>query len=159
MQDADNKWNLFVYDAEKGIWMKEDDLHVLQFAQVDDELYALTEKSGTKKLMALLGTDGTLETSVPWSAETGILYYEYPDHKYISRYNIRLRFTGTATISIEHDSSGTWVASGTFTMNGTDSIVIPVRPRRCDHLRVKIAGTGEVRIFSITRILEKGSDY
>ena len=77
----------------------------------------------------------------------------------MQRYNIRLRFTGTATIEIEYDSSGTWVQSGTFTMNGTDSIVIPVRPRRCDHMRFRISGTGEVRIFSITRVIARGSDY
>ncbi len=159
MQDSTDAWNLFVLDTETGIWMREDDLHAVQFASVDDELYCMAEIDGTKKLLALQGTDGVLEESVPWKAETGILYYEYPDRKYVSRYNIRLRFTGTASISIEYDSSGTWAASGTFTMNGTDSIVIPVRPRRCDHMRVKIEGIGEVRIFSITRVLEKGSDY
>lgn len=159
MTDESGDRNLFVYDTANGLWMKEDSLDCLCFADLGSELYALTETDGVRSLTALLGTEGTLETDVPWSAETGILYYEYPDHKYVQRYNIRLRFTGTASIAVEYDSSGTWLSCGSFTMNRTDSIVIPVRPRRCDHMRFRISGTGEVRIFSITRVLQKGSDY
>ena len=40
----------------------------------------------------------------------------------------------------------------------TGTAMIPVRPRRCDHLRMRLEGSGDVRIFSIARILELGSD-
>ena len=39
------------------------------------------------------------------------------------------------------------------------SVALPIRPRRCDHLRLRLTGTGEMRLFSIARVLEKGSDY
>ena len=35
---------------------------------------------------------------------------------------------------------------------------IPVPPRRCDHLRYRISGTGDVKIYSIARTVETGSD-
>ena len=159
MTDESGERNLFVYDTSNGIWMREDSLNCICFADLGSELYAMTEKDGTRYLTALMGTAGTLEEDVPWMAETGMLYYEYPDHKYIQRYNIRLRFTGTATIAVEYDSSGIWESCGSFTMSRTDSIIIPVRPRRCDHMRFRIRGTGEVRIFSITRVIQRGSDY
>jgi hypothetical protein len=39
-----------------------------------------------------------------------------------------------------------------------NTITVPVIPRRCDHLRLKLTGTGDVKIYSIARILELGSD-
>ena len=44
---------------------------------------------------------------------------------------------------------------------GSDSLrtyTIPVLPRRCDHLRYRLSGTGDVKIYSIARTIEIGSD-
>jgi hypothetical protein len=158
MKDADNHWHLFVLDTDKGLWMREDDLQAKCFCAVDDELYVIT---AANKLVGLNGTTGalTLEESVAWEAETGILYYAYPDMKYVNRYNFRLKCSGTIKLYIEYDSSGSWIESGTITTTGTDTVTIPVKPRRCDHMRIKLAGTGDVKLYSIARILEIGSDY
>jgi len=158
MKDANNNWHLFVYDTEKGLWMREDDLQAKCFCAVDDELYVIT---AANKLVGLNGTTGvlTLEEAVAWEAETGILYYQYPDMKYVNRYNFRLKCSGTIKLYIEYDSSGTWIESGTIASTGTDTVTIPVKPRRCDHMRIKLSGTGDVKLYSIARILEIGSDY
>ena len=151
-------WHLFVFDTQKGIWFREDDLRVDHFARVDDELYCIDHGH---KLLALNGTVyGTEEATLPWSWETGLLYFQYPDKKWLSRYDVRLNMSeqATAKLYIMYDSSGTWVDSGTIKRNGTGTVVVPVRPRRCDHLRVKLEGTGDVKIFSVARILEVGSD-
>ena len=80
--------------------------------------------------------------------------------KYVSRYNFRMRCSGTVKLYIEYDSSGTWIESGQISvMNRFDTVTIPVKPRRCDHLRFKLEGTGYVKLYSIARILEIGSDY
>ena len=60
--------------------MREDSLGVDSFARVGDELYAISGKL----LYAMQGTVGEPEPFVSWRAETGILYYQYPD-KNISR--------------------------------------------------------------------------
>lgn len=163
MKDTANGWHLFVYDAQKGLWMHEDGLHAESFARSGDELYCISDNG----LTALLGTDGTREESVEWGAVTGIMYYEqYTAGKgaqpvrYASRYNIRLNM-GTDTemkMYIEYDSSGVWTHAGNFKMPHTGTVTIPVRPRRCDHLRLKLEGIGDVRIYAIARILERGSD-
>lgn len=158
MKDEHDAWQLFVYDSSKGFWIREDNLHVTSFAKVDDELYAI---DADNNLLALLGTKGTLDT-VDWSMETGLLYYEYPDKKYVSRYDIRLRMDegATANIFIQYDASGTWEANGTLhrTYTGTGTVTMPIRPRRCDTLKMKISGSGRVKILSIARTLEVGSD-
>ena len=38
------------------------------------------------------------------------------------------------------------------------TFVLPVVPRRCDHLRFRMKGTGEMKIYSISRIMEVGGD-
>lgn len=163
---AESVWHLFCYDAGKGIWMREDNLHAECFAQVDDELYVQSEN----KIYALNGTtEGktgwSMENAPKWIVETGIQHYEYPDKKYVSRYNIRLQMEKGSRIQMymEYDSKGPWifmgdVKAGDIMTDNTGTANIPVRPRRCDHLRFKLEGTGNVRILSIARLLQKGSD-
>ena len=57
-----------------------------------------------------------------------------------------------------YDSSGEWVRQGRIRMKGTRTVTLPIRPRRCDHLRMKLVGKGEVRLYAIARILTIGSD-
>jgi len=163
MLDEQDNPVLFVYDIAKGIWLHEDDLRVSAFARVDDELFAV---SGGK-LYTMLGSlpvDGsTPELPVQWEAVSGIEYYEYPENKRVSRYNIRLKMERGAEVRayVQYDSSGAWLHAGTISASreGMDSYLLPVRPHRCDHMQLKLAGVGDVRIYSIAKILEVGSDY
>ena len=163
MQDAFNAWHFFCFDSGKGLWMHEDELHAEGFAQVGDELYALVNNGIT----AINGTDGDLEGDFEWSCTTGLLAYEQniKGHgaqpvRYISRYNIRVnmeRNTGFQMF-IEYDSSGIWNFAGDFHLPTTGTVTIPVRPRRCDHMRLMFVGRGDFRMYSIARVLERGSD-
>ena len=156
MKDVSNNWQFFCFDVSKGLWMHEDGLHAECFTAWGDELYC----QSNNKIIAINGTAGTKEAAPEWYAETGIMYYEYPDHKYVSRYNLRLNMdrTARAQLYIEYDSSGVWTFAGDIHVNETGTITLPVKPRRCDHLRMRIEGQGDVRLFSIARILSAGSD-
>ena len=163
MRDAYNAWHFFCFDAGKGLWMHEDELHAEGFAQVGDELYALVNNGIT----AINGTDGDLEGDFEWACTTGLLAYEQgvsgrgaQPVRYISRYNIRVnmeRNTGFQMF-IEYDSSGIWNFAGDFHLPTTGTVTIPVRPRRCDHMRLMFVGHGDFRMYSIARVLERGSD-
>ena len=104
--------------------------------------------------------DSASYEGVSWSATTGIFGYSYPDNKYVSRFNVRMMLSEDASVEIlcEYDSSGDWISQGTIKGNGIGSFTVPVRPVRCDHMRIRFAGTGECKIYSITKILEEGSD-
>lgn len=163
MLDAYNAWHFFCYDASKGLWMHEDDLHATGFAAWGDELYALTDNGIT----TINGTEGTLESNFEWSATTGIMYYEqkvsrqgYQPVRYASRYTVRLSMDRDSDMQmfIEYNSSGVWSYAGDFHVANAGTITIPIRPRRCDHLRLKFVGRGEIKIYAIARILERGSD-
>ena len=159
MKDSASAWHMFVYDTARGIWHREDATHAMAFANVrGDFLYI---DYATKKLISAAGKTGTLETSVSWSATSGITGYEYADEKYLSRFNIRAKLGGGATLllEIEYDSDSTWVNCGSYTGNAlTGTIMLPVVPHRCDHLRLRLSGTGDVKIYSIARIIEEGGD-
>ena len=157
MRGAGGVYSLFVYDIRHGLWMREDELHAVAFARLGDELYALT---GDGTLLALLGTVGEKEPYIAWEAETGLLTYQHPDRKYVSRFNLRLNMEEGAELSVwlMYDSDGTWVRQGRIRMKGTRTVTLPIRPRRCDHLRMKLVGKGEVRLYSIAKILTYGSD-
>ena len=63
-----------------------------------------------------------------------------------------------AILWIEYDSDGIWIPKGRIKRNRMGMIVLPVVPRRCDHLRAKITGRGGFRILSLSKVLEVGSD-
>ena len=157
MRGENGGWRLFVYDIRHGLWMREDELHAEAFARLGDELYALTADG---ELLALLGSAGEREPFVAWEAETGMLSWQHPDRKYVSRFNLRLYMEEGAEVSVYlmYDSDGVWVRQGRIRMKGTRTVTLPVRPRRCDHLRMKLVGKGEVRLYSIAKILTYGSD-
>ena len=158
MKDSGGAWNLFCYDAGKGMWHREDNTHAMCFAAMNDDLYYID--ADTKKLMCVLGTQGTPETDLEWMAESGVIGYEYPDKKYLSRYNIRLQVEngGELRLYCQYDSDGRWEHAGTVRRRGTGTFTVPVIPRRCDHMKLRLEGKGVVRVFSIAKILELGSD-
>ena len=151
-------WRLFTYDARRSLWYREDDFHAQGFAAAGGELYAL--EAGTGKLWALLGSRGEPEETLPWMAETGLLHYETADRKYLSRFTLSLQMEPGAslTIYLRYDSSGDWIESGTVRLAGTGTVTVPIRPRRCDHLQLRLVGRGEAKIFALTKVLELGSD-
>lgn len=158
MKDAKGKWGMYTFDTERGIWHCEDDVHALMFATLDDDLVYID--ADTKWLMSEGGKHGTLEGPVEWEATSGIIGYEYPDQKYLSRFNLRMRMNegDVCEILVRYDSEGEWISEGAVRGGNVQSFTIPVIPRRCDHMQIRLRGTGDVKIYSIAKILEMGSD-
>ena len=170
MKDSGGNWVLFTYDTNKSIWHKEDSFHALGFGRVADELFAIDEDNNL--LWSMTGSVGTAEDDFEWSATFGMQGVEYTTGtyggkvradtsgaRYISRFNIRmfLRETTKARLYIQYND-GAWEDMGEIRGNRMRSFVLPVIPRRCDHLRFRIEGKGEIRIYSISRVMEVGAD-
>ena len=158
MKDASGIYHLFVYDTAKGMWHKEDNLQVDCFCSYMNEMYGI--EHDTKHIITMLGTGKVDSRRVPWMVETGLLGMSMPDMKYISRLIIRmsLEVGANVEISIQYDSMGDWEQVCQMTVTSLRSFSIPVRPRRCDHFRIRIEGEGVGRIYSITKTIEQGSD-
>ena len=103
---------------------------------------------------------GEAEETLSWRMETGLRYYEIPERKYLSRYDIKLQLEkgGWMRVWLNYDSGEDWVQAAQIEGRGMNTVLLPLRPRRCDHMRMRLEGEGELRLFSVTRILRKGSD-
>ena len=158
MKDAGGIYHLFVYDTAKGMWHKEDNLHVDSFCSFMNEMYGIDHD--TKRIITMLGSGTVDSKKVPWMVETGLMGMSMPDMKYISRLLIRmsLEVGANVEISIQYDSIGDWEQVCQMTVTSLRSFSVPVRPRRCDHFRIRIEGEGVGRIYSITKTIEQGSD-
>jgi hypothetical protein len=156
MKSADGEYHLFVYDTGKAMWHKEDNLHVDCFCSYMNEMYAISNGH----IITMLGSGTKDSQRVPWMVETGLMGMSMPDMKYISRLLIRmsLEVGAKVEISIQYDSIGDWEQVCQMTITSLRSFSVPIRPRRCDHFRIRIEGEGEGRIYSITKTIEQGSD-
>lgn len=157
MRDKRNEWHMMVYDTLRGFWHREDNTHAVHFARYNGDLFYILEQ-GT--LMCVNASEGTEEKEVRWSADTGMMGYTTIEQKYVSRFNIRMKLPigSSMDVYIQYDSDGIWHYSGHIEGTGTNTFTLPIRPRRCDHFQIRIAGRGEVRIYSISRNFETGSD-
>lgn len=159
---ADGACCLFVYDAARGMWHRESGFPARDLCTCREVLYAIDGSSG--KILMLKGgqednRDG--KETVEWMAQTGMLCGRTPDARYLTTLNIRMALARQARIGfwIRYDSQGQWERAGNLMGSGQGSFTLPIRPRRCDHLHLMLRGTGPVRIYSITKTLEQGSDY
>ena len=158
MRDEREQYHLFVYDTKKGLWHREDGTQVDAFCSCRNELYYIPH--GGSSIKTMFGS-GTVDADpVKWMAETGTLMTSSPDKKYISRLNVRMSLDlGTIVrFYIQYDSTGEWHHAATMTGTSLRSFSIPIRTRRCDHLKLRIEGKGEGKIHSITKTIEQGSD-
>jgi hypothetical protein len=158
MADANEEYHLFVYDTVKGMWHREDDTEAVAFCNCRGDLYYIDHADNAIKTVR--GTGVTETAPIKWKAVTGIIGTDSPDKKYISKLDVRMSLAVGARVAfyVEYDSSGEW--EHLFTMDGVRlrSFAVPIRPQRCDHLRLKIIGNGDAKIFSICKTTEQGSD-
>lgn len=157
MQEAISpEYSLFVYDIAKGMWHKEDNLQVDCFCSCRGELYAISNG----EIITMLGSGTTDTMPVEWMVETGEIGITTPDMKYISRITIRMAMDIGAEVGIyaQYDLSDAWEPICVLTGTSLRSFSIPVRPRRCDYMKLRIEGFGGARIYSITKTIEQGSE-
>ena len=158
MSDTDGGWHLFVYDTMKGMWHREDDTQAMDFCNCRGDLYYIDY--ATKQIKTIKGSGVKENLPIKWSATTGIIGTDSPDKKYISRMDVRMKLDVGARVAFyaEYDSCGEYEYIFTMTGKSLQSFSVPIRPRRCDHMRLRIVGTGEAKIFSICKTIEWGSD-
>ena len=158
MKDIGGVPHIFVYDTARGMWHREDSVQVRQFCACRGELYYIDAADG--KIKTMLGSGTVDNAPVKWMAETGVLGLSSPDKKYISRLDVRMSLELDASVDfyVQYNSMGEW--EHLFTMMGVSlqSFTVPIRPRRCDHLKLRIEGEGMAKIYSICKSMEQGSN-
>jgi len=174
VKNEQEEWSLFVYDLNLKIWVREDDT-CATFGSSWGETAGLYVPSLARVLVPrysdIPGNNGLLESegTFPWELQSGEIGFDTPDEKYLSRFNIRVSMAAGASMDVyvQYDSTDTGFADGDraewehkYSMQAPSkrTFTIPIRPRRCDHMRIRITGRGECLIYSIAKFYERGSD-
>lgn len=158
MKDVTGGWHLFVYDMAKNMWHKEDNIHADVFCAYMNELYCIEHDRGD--ILALTGLGTPEQDSVEWMVQTGEIGISSPDMKYISRLTLRMNMDIDSEVRVyaQYDFSNEWEILFSQRSNHLRSFSLPIRPKRCDHMKLRIEGEGDVKIYSITKTIEQGSD-
>ena len=158
-------WSLFVYDTRYRVWHREDASRALGFAFWDGGLSMLCADG---RLWRLDGSRGTAEGPVSWEAEFADFtrFFETTDSysqnkKGLLRLQLRCALPAGSSLEalVMYDSDGEWHSAGT--MEGAavkHSENLPLILRRCDHFRLKLRGSGDAVVYSLTEVRYPGSN-
>lgn len=156
MKGADGSWGMYVYDTMRGIWLREDDTHAMDFANLGGTLCFL---DAADKTLYTTGQDDSEEGRIQWSASFAPFHETVHGRKGYSRLFLRLELSAGAWCKAEISEDG-----GAFRQVWLDSearqgtVVVPIRPARCDAFRVRLSGKGRCVVKSLVRRFEIGSE-
>jgi len=180
---------IFVYDTKLGMWHKEDEKCIREFANSGGGLYYIDgdnclgvvnrEILNTvivpgmlfpypegrsviapgRELTPGMVVSGSEEEVFDWYAETNVMGMDMPDNKYVSNITMRLQVEKVFRVYMQYDSSGVWEKVLDINQIKKRSLTIPIRVRRCDHFKIRFEGTGAFRLFSYAKTIEQGSEW
>lgn len=153
-QEEENTGQLWVYDTARGLWHREDDTCARCFCTCRDDLFFV---NGAGQIISVLGR-GQPEEEISWMLETGMLGTLTPDSKTLTRLNLRLELEQQAKVWVQYDGDDFWTPVATVYGSAGQCFNLPVAVRRCDRLRLRLAGTGFMRLSCITKTMERGSE-
>jgi hypothetical protein len=171
MTNKNNKRILFTYDELNGVWHREDEINITEFICHNCNLYFIAEINKNKYLFLADATNKygnfsgnlsgyNLEDDFSWSFETGLWGLDLPEKKYYSNINIRAIAQENSDLSIyfQYNSNNNWIKKAEFKIEKTGTLNIPFISPRCDNLKIKFEGKGDIKILSVSRKIEKGSE-
>lgn len=165
MQDAQGASHLFVYDEARGLWHREDEVCAVDFAALDNELYYIDERDNC--LWSVGGSIGAygdagarMEGAVEWMLQSGDIGLDSPDAKYVSRIQMRMSVEEGALVcvDVQYDGEDGWREMFRINPAVRRSYTVPIIPRRCDHMRLRLHGHGSFVLYTLTLNLEQGGD-
>lgn len=147
---------LWVYDIRRGIWLQEDETEAVCFARDGGDLYYI---DGANSALVLVNPADSEET-VAWSAVLCRMNEVYLNRKCYSKIMMRLELEDDAWVKIEVAcDGGDWVEHRMFSRGPHKTVLVPIRPNRCDSFQIRLTGEGRVVIRSLVREFELGSEY
>ena len=151
-EDGSQLWDLYVFDTESGIWIREDDTHVIDFAQKDTVLYFLNAADGD------VYTVDQGEERIEWMA----LLYPFDETAYgkrgYSKLWLKIDLGEKSWVKIEVSSDGGPFRQAGIWNEKSESFSVPIFPGRCDTFRVRLTGRGTCVVKNLVREFDVGSE-
>lgn len=153
---------MFVYDTIKNVWTKENVGSVASCMTSDaGNVYYIDSKGALyseNPPSAISGSE--TEDDFEWYLVSGDIGYSVNSKKYISRIGIRIKpETGTVVnVDAQYDSSGRFSRLFTLRSASDSAVTLPVIPVRCDHVKIRLSGTGGFSLLGAFADFEEGSE-
>lgn len=156
-------WRLCVYDSRSGMWHVEDESRIVSAAYHDGNLYFANADGEVWITGSILypPEETAPEAAFDWYAEFTDFTDDSPNKKGVGKVQLRIEVEEGAScrVLIQMDSDGKWQQVGrTLEGDVKRSYYLPIIPRRCDHYRLRLEGTGACRVHSMVRELYVGSE-
>lgn len=156
IEKMDGSTELVVLDVERGMWHKEDSTRFEGCCTYDGRLYYI-EGNSVKVINPETASENYGDYA--WKAVFGPFDEYYENRKIFSKLSLRFKANESnvsASVYIALDE-GSWELVKEFEQVNTDGEFIPIVPRRCDRYSIKIEGTGNCEIKSLTRRARLGT--
>lgn len=157
----DGKPLLLVYDMEKYLWHKEDELRVRDFCYHNGKLLYIDKSDN---LIYEMGSDMPLEAEkkIKWMAELGPFDEYVEERKVYSQVQMRLSLEEYSKVIIYISvDGGEWERVWYINDFKEKSQFVPIVPRRCNKFTIRLEGEGRCKIESLVRCYRnstKGKD-
>ena len=148
---------LLVYDVERYLWHKEDNLRVRDFCYFNGKLLYIDDSDND---IYEMNSDKPLpeEADIKWTAELGPFDEYMEDKKIYSKLKMRLKLEEYAELAVLISiDEGQWEHLQHINAEKSRSLVLPIVPRRCDKFAIRLEGKGRCKIESLVRQYRQGS--
>ena len=170
---ATGKYDMFVMDVQKGMWHKEDNIHVRDWAYVGGatgQLVYIDDSDGMLYSVKCLADDQPLpdENKIPWFAELGDFEEHVSTGWYSSRrvenrkiyskikMRVNMEKDSELTVKVQFDG-GEWETNYYMHADIQRTFELFIIPRRCDRFKIRLEGKGYTTIETLSRYYREGS--
>lgn len=165
---SDGAEEAFCYDSSRQVWHKLSLSGVTGFADTRTALYCaagsalyfidgseppawkMPDPNGAKQ-------EWTEEPISAWYLESGDLAIDLPDKKHISRIQLKLSAENGCTVKLQYDG-GVFEKAAEVSAGTKQPVVVPIIPRRCDRMKMRIEGSGRFSLLSAAYTVEQNSE-
>ena len=146
--------HLFVYETTSGLWVREDDTDVVDFARISKDLYFLDTNG-----YIWLADSREDDPELPWMAQFAPFYDTAEGRKRYSRLLMRVELPKGAWMRAQVKcDDGRWKEAGKIVGRDMDSIPLRLPLNRCDRFEVRLSGCGACTVKAMILEYTIGSD-
>lgn len=156
----EESYRLYVYDTRTNMWCVENSEGVVDGTWHNGACFL--GRNGA--LWVTAGTDlpeyAAFELEIKSYVEFGDFVENDPNKKGTGKLQLRVELEAGARLEIQimFDSDGVWRDVSTLTTPRKRSYYLPIIPRRSDHFRIRLTGTGKWVLYSLVRENYSGSE-
>ncbi len=159
--NPDGSQHLFCYDSEIGLFMREDSTKIVDFS-CDGVLFALAEENGKYKIISMRedspetpGCENDFDSFV----EFGDQVEDSVSRKTLMKITLRLQNESRREIfvKIRYDGDKWETVASILGDMGKETVQLCIKPRRCDHYRIRIESSGDWKLYAMEKEYYIGS--